>query len=160
MPALMPVDVVVIPASHTLSTLGDLFGPLGALAVGAVVVALGLLVLALSTGPARSANVEQPLGHGEIELSPASLQFRARWKGSMAPFDAPIETATLRVKGGKGEGDSGIIELRRGHWQARHGGRLLVYTDPSRSDGVRKVVVRAGKRGGQVTITGGRPGWL
>ena len=47
MPALMPVDVVVIPTSHTLSTLGDLFGPLGALAVGAVVVALGVLVIGL-----------------------------------------------------------------------------------------------------------------
>lgn len=122
---------------------------------------LGLLLVALSVARGRSADVDHPLGRGEIHISPANLDFRARWSGPAAPLALPVERATLRVQGGAGEGDSGLIQLLRpGRWQSRRGGRVLVYTDPTRSGGIRKIVVRTGRRRGQVTITGGRPGWL
>jgi hypothetical protein len=119
-----------------------------------------LALLTVAACPVQAADVEHPLGKGQIELSPTGLVFRARWNGPAGPIPMPIETATLRVSGGSGEGDTGLIQLQSRYWHSRRGGRLLLYTDPSRSGGgVRKIVVRFGKRRGQVTVTGGRPGW-
>lgn len=47
MSAIMPVSVVVIPTTQPLSSLGGLLGPLGTLALGAVLVALAVLVVGL-----------------------------------------------------------------------------------------------------------------
>lgn len=43
----MPFSVIAIPTGDQVSTLGALVGPLGTLALGAILVALGVLVVGL-----------------------------------------------------------------------------------------------------------------
>jgi hypothetical protein len=43
----MPIDVVAIPTGYAASTLGDVLGPISALALGATLIALAVLVVGL-----------------------------------------------------------------------------------------------------------------
>jgi hypothetical protein len=86
------------------------------------------------------------------------LGFRGRWQGPIGT-PAPAE-ATLRIVGGPSEGDSGLIRLPADKWALRRKGKILRYRDPAGSaGGIRKIVLKMGKKGGSVRIDGGKANW-
>lgn len=88
----------------------------------------------------------------------AKVRVEARWSGLIGT-PAPAD-ATVRIAGGPGEGDSGVIVLPAARWAVRKNGKVLRYADPSGSaGGIRRVTLRIGPDGGRMTITGGRGPW-
>jgi hypothetical protein len=86
------------------------------------------------------------------------VRVEAEWQG---PIGTPAPgDATVRIAGGPGEGDSGLIVLPAEHWTVRKHGTVLRYNDPSGSaGGIQRVTLHSGRNGGRVIITGGRDGW-
>ena len=129
---------------------------------------LAFLVLAAGVAsalPAAAATGPQyPLGAGSLELvggaSTRAIDFRARWTGAAGMTDPNFADVTLRVVGGRTEGDSGLIRLEPGHWYPLPGGKGYRYSDPrGRAGGVRKIVLRADGSGGSIRIVGGSERW-
>ncbi len=113
---------------------------------------------AAATGP------QYPLGAGSLELvggaSTRAIDFRARWTGAAGMTDPNFADVTLRVVGGRTEGDSGLIRLEPGRWYPLPGGKGYRYSDPrGRAGGVRKIVLRADGSGGSIRIVGGSERW-
>src|SRR5262249_58543583 len=80
------------------------------------------------------------------------LTFSARWSGAMSPMPNPaFPGTTLRIIGGPGEGDSGVIHLNQNNWKTLPKGKGYRYSDPKGSAG--------GIKNGLIRITkDGRPG--
>ena len=93
-----------------------------------------------------------------VSANKRRMRFRARWRGESGT-PAPGE-ATLRVVGGPGEGDSGLIRLPREGWSVRKKGKLLRYKDPTgAAGGIRKILLKTGRKGGVLRIDGGKDHW-
>ena len=125
-------------------------------------IALWALALALPghAFSATSAGLEHPLGPSSVALQDGPgrrVLFQARWRGETAPIDPVSQGATLRIIGGAGEGDSGLVSLGAEHWHAK--GRVFRYADRSGAvAGVRSVILRIGPKGGIVRVSG-RGAW-
>jgi len=119
--------------------------------------ALAVPVIALAQPESR---LEHPLAPGTVALRDGAARrvlFQARWHGPTASIDPLTQGAILRIVGGPGEGDSGVVALAADRWKAK--GRALRYADPAgTAAGVRSVVLRIGRRGGIVRIAG-RGAW-
>jgi hypothetical protein len=121
---------------------------------------LSLLLLLLSTTPAGAADdlllTRSTLS--VVDSGKAKVRVRASWSGSIgtpAPGDA-----TLRIAGGPGEGDSGLILLPAARWEVAKQGKVLRYSDPAgTAGGIRRIVVRSGERGGKLVVHGGSKNW-
>jgi hypothetical protein len=129
-----------------------------------------ILSLFLSTGAARAADTTErqfPLGNSVLTLAggtkPASkrITFTARWSGTMSSMPNPaFPGTTLRVIGGPGEGDSGIIHLTPTNWKTLPKGKGYLYHDPKgEAGGIKTILVRTTKGGGRVKIVGGSGNW-
>jgi hypothetical protein len=127
-----------------------------------------VLVLGLSAGGVRAADGQQvPLGASKIlvaggaKASSRRVKFSGRWSGAMAAMPNPLfDGSTLRIIGGAGEGDSGLIRLPGGNWKALPKGKGYRFSDPqSRSGGIKNIQLRLTKSGGRVKIVGGKSHW-
>jgi hypothetical protein len=123
----------------------------------AVFLALGASTVHAADAP----RLEHPLASGTLMIRDGSrprMSFRGRWTGATDAINPAVTGATLRVSGASGEGDSGPIQLPASGWHGR--GRELRYTDPRGAvGGIRTIVLRMGRQGGQVRISGGRSSW-
>jgi len=119
-----------------------------------------------------SAAADRPVAGDRLSLTdPANpnartLQFRVAQSAVIDPRtgdDPTVVGATLRVRGGgSGEGDSGDLVLDPSRWTGLGtpaGSKGYRYLDKSRTVGVRSVVLKIGRRGGQLTIAGGGASW-
>src|SRR5262249_45874022 len=123
--------------------------------------AAGLLVLALALpAAADTPSLEHPMAPSFVSLRDGRARrvvFQARWKGPTGPMDPTTQGGTLRIVGGDGEGDSGLVSLDAGHWHARK--HVLRYDDATgAAAGIRSVVLRIGRKGGLVRVSG-RGAW-
>src|SRR5262245_24186894 len=125
-------------------------------------VALALLIL--SVGPAARA-ADFPLAGSKISLKDGSspskrrVTFQARYTGDLGSM-SPNDGSTLRIVGGPGEGDSGLIHLGP-NWRALPKGKGFRYLDRTQSaGGIQSILLRAGKGSkGRIKITGGAANW-
>ncbi|HWP66876.1 MAG TPA: hypothetical protein VNO26_13275 [Candidatus Limnocylindria bacterium] len=120
-----------------------------------------LFAILISGTVAEAATDDLLLAPSEVRVvagAKAKIQVKARWRG---PIGTPAPgDATLRIAGGPGEGDSGLIELPAERWSTAKGGAVLRYDDPTGSaGGIERVVLRSGRQGGRVLIRGGRKHW-
>src|SRR5437870_5547796 len=121
-------------------------------------VALALLVLAI--GPAARAN-DFPLAGSKISLkdggtpSKRRVTFQARFAGDVGAM-SPNDGSTLRIVGGPGEGDSGLIHLGP-DWRVLPKGKGFRYFDRTQSaGGIQSILLRKSKgSGGRIKIAGG-----
>ena len=122
------------------------------------------LVLALSVGTvARAADF--PLAGSKISLKDGSspkkrkITFQGRFAGDLGSMN-PNDGATLRVVGGQGEGDSGLIVLGP-NWQALPKSKGFRYVDKTQSaGGISSILLRKSKgTSGRIKITGGNAKW-
>jgi len=129
---------------------------------------LTALTLGLTAGSVRAADEEQhPLGGAHLQLaggtksSTKRFVFSGRWSGAISTMPNPVfDASTLRVNGGSGEGDSGLIRLPGGNWKALRKGKGFVYTDKqARAGGIKSIQLRLTKSGGRVKILGGKDRW-
>ncbi len=120
---------------------------------------LALLFVA-SSALADGLPLEHPLAPSTVALRAGATRrvlFQARWRGGTGPADPTAGGATLRIIGGPGEGDSGLVSLAAEHWKMS--GHRMRYTDSSgAAAGVRSVVLRMNKKGGIIRIAG-RGAW-
>jgi hypothetical protein len=120
-----------------------------------------LAPLATHPEPARAQAADHLLERTKVSITTGKkrrLSFRGRWPGAMGT-PAPAE-ATLRIVGGPGEGDSGLIRLTADKWALARKGKILRYRDRTGSaGGIRKIVLKMGKRGGSIRIDGGTANW-
>jgi hypothetical protein len=120
------------------------------------------LLLATTTGAlaADGPRTEHPLAPSSVMLRGGSsrrLIFQARWRGETGPADPTTQGGTLRIIGGPGEGDSGLVALPAQRWTVRKG--VLKYKDGAgTAAGIRSVVLRINRKGGIVKIAG-RGSW-
>jgi hypothetical protein len=119
--------------------------------------ACGLLLACLLTSvAARAATNDLLLTRSRITVvdgPKAKVRVQADWSGPIGT-PAPAD-GTVRIAGGPGEGDSGVIVLPAERWELRKNGKVLRYSDPEGSaGGIRRVVLRSGSEGGRITITG------
>lgn len=125
-------------------------------------VALAVLILAAGA-TARAADF--PLAGSKISLkdgsSPAKrrVTFQARFTGDLGTM-SPNNGATLRIAGGPGEGDSGLIQLGP-NWRTLPKGKGFRYFDRTQSaGGIESILLRKGKSsGGKIKIAGGNTNW-
>jgi hypothetical protein len=118
-----------------------------------------LFALALHPGAVRAADDEQqyPLGAAKLRLSSSGLDFSGRWSGPATMPNPMFDGADLRVAGGVGEGDSGVLRLPSGNWKSTKKG--YVYKDArGRTGGIKLVQLTTTKSGGQLKVVG-RKGW-
>src|SRR5262249_61800775 len=91
---------------------------------------------------------------------PASrrITFTAQGSGTMSPMPNPaFPGTTLRVIGGPGEGDSGLIHLNQTNWKSLPKGKGYRYNDPKGSaGGIKSILIRITKTGGRGKIVGGK----
>ena len=121
---------------------------------------VSLVALMFAFGaPARAADF--PLSGSKISLkdgaSPAKrrVTFLARYAGELGTMN-PNEGSTLRIYGGPGEGDTGLIQLGP-NWRPLPKNKGYRYSDKTRSaGGIQSVLLRVGKAGGgRLKIAGG-----
>jgi hypothetical protein len=106
-----------------------------------------------------------PLAGSKISLkdgaTPAKrrVTFQARYAGDLGSM-TPNDGSTLRVIGGPGEGDTGLIRLGP-NWRSLPKGKGFRYLDKTQSaGGVQSILLRKGKgSGGRIKITGGSANW-
>lgn len=119
-----------------------------------------LALLPAAVLAATSPGLEHPLAPSQIALRDGASRrvlFQARWRGTTAAINPTRQGATLRIAGAAGEGDSGAVALPADHWKGK--GRVLRYTDRAgESAGIRSVVLKIGRKGGEVRIAG-RGSW-
>ncbi len=131
------------------------------------IVLLTGLVAGLWTASALAAAVEFPLASSRIQLvdsgkpSKRKVSFQAKWSGDVGSMDDPrFTSSTLRVIGGPGEGDSGLLRLAEGNWKPLGKNKGFRYADPAGNiGGIKSVMLRFAKGGGRVKITGGKDRW-
>lgn len=129
---------------------------------------LTALTLGLAAGSVRAADEEQhPLAGGKLQLAGGTkaasrrFVFSGRWSGAIATMPNPVFAGTtLRVAGGTGEGDSGLIRLPGGNWKALSKDKGYVYNDKqARAGGIKSIQLRLTRTGGRVKILGGKDRW-
>jgi hypothetical protein len=129
-----------------------------------------ILSLVVSIGAARAADTPErqfPLAASKLTLAGGTkpgarrLSFTARWSGAMSPMPNPaFPGTTLRIIGGPGEGDSGVIHLNQLKWRALPKGKGYRYNDPQgTAGGIKVILIRTTKDGGRVKIVGGSGNW-
>jgi cysteine-rich repeat protein len=127
------------------------------------------VALGLAVGPARAD--EHPVGGRLLRLrAPASaeqrlIDFRTSPDPTLARRAAgdPRQGAVLEVAGdGAGDGITGAIVLDAARWRGLGrpaGSKGFRYLDPSAASGVRRIVLRTGKRRGSLRVRGGGTAW-
>jgi hypothetical protein len=125
-------------------------------------VALVLLAVAGSAIGDEAAEVDVPLARVRVWLRDGATRrvvVHGRWDGPIAaPFHPGRDGASLRIAGGPGEGDTGNIRLPADRW--RNAGTTLRYRDRrGRAEGIQRIVLRTGARGGRLVIRGRSPNW-
>jgi hypothetical protein len=123
----------------------------------------GVLVHAACARAAAVEALEHPLARSRVAIKAAGrgrLVLSGRWRGARGPVYNPQQAlSTLRIAGGDGEADTGLIRLDAARWRALPRGKGFRYDDPTGSaGGIRSVVLRAAARGGRLAVTGG-PGF-
>ncbi|HWP65556.1 MAG TPA: PQQ-dependent sugar dehydrogenase [Candidatus Limnocylindria bacterium] len=132
-----------------------------------------LTLVTLCGAPLGSAAAEDhPVAGDRLSLkdpgSPAKrrVTFRAVRDAAIDPArlgDPTVLGATLEVAGtGVGDGDTGPLALDAGRWKglgSPPGARGYRYLDRARTSGVERVVLKGGKRGGRLIVTGGGAAW-
>jgi hypothetical protein len=125
---------------------------------------MALALVILTVGPAAQA-ADFPLAGSKISLKDGSspskrrVTFQARYSGDLGAM-SPNDGSTLRIVGGPGEGDSGLIHLGP-NWRALPKGKGFRYTDQTQSaGGIQSVLLRKGKgSSGRIKIAGGNANW-
>ncbi len=128
------------------------------------------LALALLAAPAFAA--DRPVAGDSLVLKDPSnpngraVKFKAAKDLAVAPGNGDDPTtvgATLEVRGANpGDGSSGVVTLAPGLWKGLGnpaGSKGYKYTDPSRADGVKTVLLKPGNSGGTLSIAGGGSDW-
>jgi len=137
---------------------------------GPVILSILTLVVAGSVARADDPHPEYPLSHSKLLLkdgtkpSKRRIVFEARWQGHALMPDPTLAGASLRVAGtGPSDGDTGVIQLDVSKWHGLGkpaGSKGYRYEDRAQSSGgVSSVVVKQGKTGGVLRVTGGGAGW-
>ncbi len=127
--------------------------------------AFTLLAPLLAALPARAAEAERqyPLGSAKLQLaggakaSSRRINFSARWSGVVDAMANPkFADSTLRIVGGLGEGDTGLIRLSPSRWKPVGKDKGWVYADrKGTAGGIKSIQLRLKKDGGRVKIVGG-----
>jgi hypothetical protein len=122
------------------------------------------LMLGLTLGATSARAADFPLAGSKISLkdgepSKRRVTFQARFSGDLGAMD-PNDGSTLRVTGGPGEGDTGLISLGP-NWRTLPKGKGFRYVDKTRSaGGVESILLRKGKNGGgRLKLVGGNANW-
>jgi hypothetical protein len=125
-------------------------------------VALVALAVVRPALAAEIAPIDVPLAHVRVWLRDGATRrvvVRGRWEGAVAvPADLYDGGARLRIAGGPGEGDTGTILLRADRWRSV-GGTLRYRDRRGRAEGIERIRLRQGRRGGRLTIVGRSPDW-
>ena len=125
-------------------------------------VALVLLAIARPAFGDGVAPVDVPLARVRVWLRDGATRrvvVHGRWDAPLAVAVTPErDGARLRIAGGPGEGDTGTIILPADRW--RRVGPTLRYRDRrGLAEGIQRVVLRTGVRGGMIVIRGRSPNW-
>ena len=119
------------------------------------------LLLTLGVTAARAADF--PLAGSKISLkdgapSKRKVTFEARFSADLMGM-SPNDGSTLRIVGGPGEGDSGLIRLGP-NWRTLPKSKGFRYFDQTQSaGGIESILLRRGKSGGRIKIVGGEANW-
>jgi hypothetical protein len=124
------------------------------------------LVCALALGATTVRADDFPLAGSKINLkdgkSPSKrrIVFVGKYGGDLGGMNPNFDGASLRVAGGPGEGDSGLIQLGP-NWKNLPKGKGFRYTDKTQSaGGIQSILLRKGKSGGgRIKVTGGSTNW-
>lgn len=127
------------------------------------IVILSLLAGLLAVGPAFAAGPEFPMAGSKIEVAGSSnpkkrkISFQGSWSGSLDGVPDPnFAGSSLRISGGPGEGNSGLIRLGA-NWRQLPKGKGWKYTDKGGvAGGIRQIVLKTGKKRGKIAIVGGK----
>jgi hypothetical protein len=119
------------------------------------------LALVLGFGATSVRAGDYPLAGSKISLKDSStpskrrVTFQARYSGDLGSM-SPNDGSTLRIYGGPGEGDTGLIRLGP-NWRALPKSKGFRYQDTTHSaGGISSILLRKGKGGsGRIKITGG-----
>ena len=119
------------------------------------------LALVLGFGATSVRAGDYPLAGSKISLKDSSspskrkVTFQARYSGDLGSMN-PNEGSTLRIYGGPGEGDTGLILLGP-NWRNLPKNKGFRYQDTTHSSGgISSILLRKGKGGsGRIKITGG-----
>ncbi len=119
------------------------------------------LALAICFGATSVRAGDFPLAGSKISLKDSSspskrkVTFQARYSGDLGSM-SPNDGSTLRIYGGPGEGDTGLIRLGP-NWRKLPKSKGFRYQDTTHSSGgISSILVRKGKNGsGRIKITGG-----
>lgn len=124
---------------------------------------LSILSCLLAAGPALAAGPEFPIAGNKITVAGSSnpkkrkINFQGAWSGDLAGIADPnFSGSTLRISGGPGEANSGLIRLGA-NWRQLPKGKGWKYTDKAgAAGGIRQIVLKTGKKGGKIAIVGGK----
>lgn len=127
-----------------------------------LLLAVASVALTVVTGEAAVTTTLHAVAPGKLSMQGRSggrFLVRGRWLDDQAQMLNPTRVAsTLRIVGtGPGDGDTGVIALPIDKWRAAGGG--FEFSDPTSSTGVRRISIRAHRRGGALVISGGGPNW-
>jgi hypothetical protein len=125
-----------------------------------------LLILAVLTCTALVARANDfPLEGSKITLKGGTkaakrrIAFEGKFAGSLGDMNPNFDGSSLRIYGGPGEGDSGLIRLAP-NWKSLPHGKGYRYSDKTQSaGGIRSIVLHKGKGGGHIKIAGGSANW-
>jgi hypothetical protein len=124
------------------------------------------LVCALSLGATAVRADDFPLAGSKINLkdgkspSKRKIVFVGKFAGTLGDMNPNFDGSSLRVSGGPGEGDSGLIRLGP-NWKNLPKGKGFRYVDKTASaGGISSILLRKGKsNGGRIKIAGGSANW-
>jgi hypothetical protein len=134
-------------------------------------VLISFLSIVLGAVGARAADdakeTQYPLGSSHLQISGGTkaagrkITFSGSWSGTDQAMPNPkFSGATLRVIGGPGEGDSGLIQLPPGNWTVMPKNKGYRYKDNrGLAGGVKLILVKLTKNGGKLKIVGGSSRW-
>lgn len=120
------------------------------------------LSICLTLGATSAHAADFPLAGSKISLKDGPkrrVTFEARFTGDLGVMD-PNDGATLRIIGGPGEGDSGLVRLGP-NWRPLPKGKGFRYVDKTQSaGGISSIMLRKGKNGGgRIKLVGGDSNW-
>jgi hypothetical protein len=121
---------------------------------------MSLLALVLAVGAPAARAADFPLSGSKISLKDGAtaakrrVTFQARYTGDLGSM-SPNDGSTLRIYGGPGEGDTGLIELGP-NWRRLPKNKGFRYSDKTRSaGGIESILLRTKGARGRIKISGG-----
>ena len=133
----------------------------------ALITSLSIALGATGVRADDAKETQYPLGASHLQISGGTkaagrkITFSGSWAGAADAMPNPkFSGATLRVIGGPGEGDSGLIQLPPGNWTVMPKNKGYRYKDPrGLAGGVKLILIKLNKSGGTVKIVGGSAHW-